>query len=82
MKEICFIIFFMILLTACGKDLDTQDKSSSNETTPDETATDETTEPTITFENRTVENEDFSLALEFCDGIHCCNKYANKDRQC
>lgn len=63
MKKTLVILSVMILLTACGKNLDTQDKSSNNETTTAETATEETTEPTITFENGTVETEDFSLAI-------------------
>jgi len=53
----------MILLTACGNNLDTQDKRSNNETTTAKTATEETLEPTITFENGTLETEDFSLAI-------------------
>lgn len=65
MKKILVILSFsvMILLTACGNNLDTQDKSSNKETTTAETATEETLEPTITFENGTVETEDFSLAI-------------------
>lgn len=65
MKKILVILSLsvMILLTAYGNNLDTQDKSSNKETTTAETATQETLEPTITFENGTVETEDFSLAI-------------------
>ncbi|WP_258832834.1 DUF5067 domain-containing protein [Peribacillus frigoritolerans] len=64
MKKILVILSLsvMILLTACGNNLDTQGKSSNKETTTAETA-EETLKPTITFENGTVETEDFSLAI-------------------
>ncbi|MFE4145128.1 DUF5067 domain-containing protein [Peribacillus sp. YIM B13472] len=63
MKKILIILSVMILLTACGNNLDTQDKRNNNETTTAETATEETLEPTITFENGNLETEDFSLAI-------------------
>ncbi|MGW6384965.1 DUF5067 domain-containing protein [Peribacillus butanolivorans] len=66
MKKIFVLLFVMFLLTACGKaeegKEDTQDKSNINETTA-KTATMETTEPTITFEDGTIQTENFSLAI-------------------
>ncbi|MFS0766014.1 DUF5067 domain-containing protein [Peribacillus phoenicis] len=66
MKKIFVLLLVMFLLTACGKADEgkevSPDKSSTNETTV-ESATVETVEPTITFEDGTVETEDFSLAI-------------------
>ncbi|MGG0284144.1 DUF5067 domain-containing protein [Peribacillus butanolivorans] len=63
MKKLFVLLFVMIMLTACDNNLDTQEKTSNNETTTAETATEETAEPTITFEDGTVNTEDFSLAI-------------------